>query len=457
MPTTLPPRFVWGAATSAYQIEGAVHADGRGPSIWDHFCRQPGAIRGGDTGEVACDHFHRFAEDIDLLRRLGVDAYRFSISWPRLFPTGEETAALPAGLAFYDRLVDALLEAGITPWLTLYHWDLPQALEEAGGWPARRTVDAFERLARAVVGRLGDRVRHWNTINEPWVAAQLGYAWGVHAPGRRDPSAALAAGHHLLLGHGRAVRFIREGSPGAQVGIVLNMTDFEPASPSVADADATRRADGTLNRWYLDPVFRGAYPEDAIADLRADGLLPEGPLPFVQEGDMETIAAPTDLLGINYYSRGVVRSDRVPEAENLPRTVPPPRPEQLTAFGWEIHPESLTRLLRRVTRDYGPPALYITENGASYGDGPDAEGRIADDRRIAYLEGHLEAAALAIEEGVPLSGYFAWSLLDNFEWAEGFHQRFGLVWVDFATGQRLPKDSFFWYRQRILAHRESVG
>ena len=402
---------------------------------------------------MACDHYHRYAEDIALLRALGVDAYRFSVSWPRLFPSGEERAALPAGLAFYDRLVDGLLEAGITPWLTLYHWDLPQALEDAGGWPMRRTVAAFERLAEAAASLLGDRVRHWNTINEPWVSAQLGYAWGAHAPGRREPAAALAAAHHLLLAHGRAVRIVRDLVPGAQVGIVLNMTDFEPASPSEADADAVRRADGTLNRWYLDPVFRGSYPEDTIADLRGDGLLPPGPLPFVQTGDLEAIATPTDLLGINYYARGVVRSDRVAEADNLPRTVLPPGPDQITDFGWEIHPPSLTRLLLRVSRDYSPANLYITENGAAYHVGPDERGRVRDERRIDYMARHLEACAQAIEGGAPLRGYFAWSLLDNFEWAEGFHQRFGLVWVDVETGRRLPKESFFWYRDRIVAHR----
>lgn len=449
MAATFPPDFTWGVATSAYQIEGAFDLDGRGESIWDRFSRTPGKVHDGDTGDVACDHYHRFPEDIALMAELGVDAYRLSLSWPRLFPTGKEARPLAAGLDFYDRLIDALLAAGIQPWVTLYHWDLPQALQDAGGWPARATVDAFLRFTDAAARRLGDRVKHWNTINEPWVAAWLGYGWGAHAPGLTDPAAALAAAHHLLLAHGRAVPVIRAHAPGARVGIVLNSTDIEPASPSDADADAVRRDDGTLTRWFTDPLYGRGYPDDVVADFRADGVLPDAPLPFLQPGDLDEIAVKTDFLGVNFYMRGVARSTRIPDADNLPRTIPEPGPDKVTDFGWEIAPQALTRLLLRLQRDYDPGALYVTENGAAYHTGPDDDGRVRDHRRVAYLRDHIAACADAMAAGAPLRGYFAWSLLDNFEWGQGYLQRFGLVWVDFQTQQRIPKDSFAWYRDHI--------
>jgi beta-glucosidase len=447
-----PERFVWGAATSSFQIEGATAEDGRGPSIWDTFCRQPGAVKGGDHGDVACDHYHRYPADVALMAALGLRAYRFSVAWPRIFPAGVGDAPLEAGLGFYDRLVDTLLAAGITPWVTLYHWDLPQPLEDQGGWAARGTVDAFVRYADVVTRRLGDRVRHWITHNEPWCVAILGYQTGLHAPGRRDPPAALAAAHHVLLSHGLAVPAIRANCPGAQVGITLNLAPAVSASDSPADRLATRRFDGHFNRWFLDPLHGRGYPEDQVEHYRERGWLPAGPPPFLLAEDLDRIATPTDFLGINYYSRAVIRSDQVPEAENAPRTVPAPPPERCTDIGWEVWPDGLYDLLTRLAREY-PQPLFVTENGAAYHTGPSADGEIHDEARVAYLAGHLAAARRALRDGVDLRGYFAWSLLDNFEWQEGYSQRFGLVWVDYATQRRVPKDSARWYQAVVTSGR----
>ncbi|MGC3999328.1 MAG: GH1 family beta-glucosidase [Anaeromyxobacter sp.] len=447
---TFPPGFVFGAATSAFQIEGAPAADGRGESIWDRFCATPGAIADGTDGRVACDHYHRWPEDLALMRELGLQSYRFSISWPRVFPDGAGPVNA-RGLDFYDRLVDALLANGIEPFVTLYHWDLPQALEERGGWAWRGVVDRFVDLADAVAGRLGDRVTRWATHNEPWCVSHLGYEIGAQAPGRKDPAAALAVAHHVLLSHGRAVPVIRARAPGAQVGIVLNLVPAYPASPSAADAEATRAFDGFFNRWYLDPLFRARYPEDAVADRVRQGHLPGPVLPFVAEGDLEAISAPIDFLGVNYYNRGVIRSSAVPEAENLPRTLPLPRPEELTDMGWEDVPHALEDLLARLYREYRPRALVIAENGCAYADGPDAAGRVADARRVEFLRGHLAACARAAAAGVPLRAFYYWSLLDNFEWAHGYTKRFGLIHVDYATQQRTPKDSARFYREVIAA------
>jgi beta-glucosidase len=441
---SFPPGFVWGVATSAFQIEGATTADGRGPSIWDTFCATPGRVKGGDTGEPACDHYRRWPEDIALMKQLGVDAYRFSVAWPRIFPTGTESRPLEAGLAFYDRLVDGLLEAGITPWLTLYHWDLPQGLEDLGGWRSRGVVDAFERYADAVARRLGDRVDRWITINEPWCAAMLSHELGEHAPGMKDGPAALAAAHHLLLAHGRAVPAIRAAAPGAQVGITLNFTPATPASGSAADAEAARIFDGWFNRWFLDPVTGRGYPADMVAEYQRRGWLAEARVPADLPGDQAEIAVATDFLGVNYYTRAVCRG---PEEGNLPREVP--EPTDLTDIGWEIHPPSLTALLLRLRDATGGQPLYITENGAAWHTAPDPDGRVRDEGRIRYLREHVAACAAAIDAGAPLRGYFAWSLLDNFEWAWGLSQRFGLVWVDFETQARVVKDSGWWFAERV--------
>ncbi len=443
-----PDGFLWGVATSAFQIEGAPEEDGRGESIWDRLAATPGRIADGSDGRVACDHYHRWPEDLELLTRLGVGAYRFSVAWPRVLPGGRGALNV-RGLDFYDRLVDALLERSILPMVTLYHWDLPQPLQDRGGWGARDTAHAFVDYADAVSRRLGDRVRHWITHNEPWCIATLGHEQGEHAPGHRDPAEALRAAHHVLLSHGWAVPVLRRNSQAAEVGIVLNLVPPEPASPSPADREATRRFDGSFNRWYLDPIFRGAYPEDAIQDRVRAGHLAPGPLPFVEAGDLAAIAGPIDFLGVNYYNRAVLRSEVVPEAENAPRAVPLPPASELTDMGWEVHPRGLRALLLRVHREYRPPRIFVTENGAAYADGPDAAGHVADARRVEYLRGHLAACAGALADGVPLAGYFYWSLLDNFEWAHGYTKRFGLVWVDYATLARTPKASFSSYRDVI--------
>jgi len=441
-----PPDFTWGAATSAFQIEGAVTADGRGPSIWDTFTAEPGRISDGSNGAVACDHYHRVAEDVDVLRWLGVRSYRFSVAWPRILPTGRG-AVNTAGLDFYDRLVDRLLGAGIAPCLTLNHWDLPQALHDAGGWPARATVGAFVTYAEAVMQRLGDRVHRVCTHNEPWCISTLGFGIGEHAPGERSWPRALATAHHLLLSHGLAVQAIRAVAPAAEVGIVLNLCPAEPASASRADHDACRAFDGTFNRWFLDPLYGRGYPADVIADHRAAGHLDGGALSFVQDGDLATIATPTDFLGVNYYSRAINRSTTVPEADNAPVLVV--ASDDKTDMDWEVAPDGLLAILRRVHADYAPPRIYITENGAAYGTPPDATGRVPDVARQRYLWRHFAAAQQAIAEGVPLAGYYLWSLYDNFEWAQGYTKRFGLFWLDYATQARLPKDSAYMCRRII--------
>jgi beta-glucosidase len=417
-----------------------------GDSIWDEFARTPGRIEDASNPFIACDHYHRWRDDVDAMRWLGVGAYRFSIAWPRVFPEGRGRVNA-AGLDFYDRLVDALLEASIRPFVTLNHWDLPLALQAAGGWGARDTVDAFVDYAGAVAQRLGDRAAAWATHNEPWCIAHLGHETGAHAPGHRDPMEAMRVAHHLLLSHGRAVPVLRARSKG-EVGIVLNLSPAWPATPREADVRAARSFDAAFNRWYLDPLFHGRYPASAVADRVRRGHLPVADLPFIQDGDMETIAAPLDFLGVNYYSRTVLKAG----ADGEPEAVRMAPERELTDMGWEVYPRGLYDLLLRVSRDYRPPRIYITENGAAWSDGPDAAGHIADGRRVAYLRGHLQAAQEAIAAGVPLHGYFAWSLLDNFEWAHGYRKRFGLYWVDFEDGRRLPKESAFWYRDVIAAN-----
>ena len=442
-----PDDFVFGVATSSYQIEGAVDVDGRGPTIWDTFCRTPGKVHEGHTGDVACDHYHRWPEDVALMKALGVRAYRFSIAWSRIFPTGLEETPNAAGLDFYERLVDGLLEAGIVPWVTLYHWDLPQGLQDRGGWASRETVAAFVRYAEAVGARLGGKVHHFITHNEPWCVAMLGHMAGVHAPGHTDWPEALAVAHHVLLSHGLAVPVLRAASPGAKVGITLNFTPGYPASGSDADRDATRHHDGSANRWYVDPVAGRGYPADMVADYRAMGRLPDGELPFVWPGDLEAIATPTDFLGVNYYSRAIVRAHHVPDHENHPRELHEPGDDRRTDIGWEVYPDGLQDLLVRLGRDYPDWPLVITENGASDATSPGPTGEITDGRRVDYLREHLAACQRAMAQGAPLVGYFAWSFLDNFEWAFGYAQRFGLVWVDYETQARIPKDSAHFFAE----------
>ncbi len=437
-----PDDFVWGAATASYQIEGAVHEDGRSPSIWDTFSHTPGATLDGDTGDVACDHYHRWREDVDILSDLGVSAYRFSLAWPRLQPDGRGPLH-QAGVDFYARLVEALLERGITPWATLYHWDLPQTLEDAGGWPARETAQRFADYAAQVHERLGDRIAHWTTLNEPWCSAMLGYAQGRHAPGRREPAAALRAAHHLLLGHGLALEAMRaQGRADNRHGIVLNLSPVSPATPE--DSDIARRVDGLLNRLYLDPLLRGRYPADVLEDVAA-----VTDVAHVQPGDDRTIAAPLDFLGINYYMRHVVRTGARSEeptpwigAEDVEFTG---RGLPRTEMGWEIDASGLYDVLTRLARDYPPVPLYIAENGAAFADQPAADGTVPDPQRVEYLDSHFRAARDAIADGVDLRGYFVWSLMDNFEWGFGYGKRFGLVHVDYDTLRRTPKDSARWF------------
>ncbi|MET0403185.1 MAG: GH1 family beta-glucosidase [Cystobacter sp.] len=452
---SFPKDFIWGTATSSYQIEGAAQEDGRGESIWDRFSKTPGKVGDGTNGDVACDHYHRYREDVALMKRLGMQAYRFSVAWPRVLPTGRGRVNQP-GLDFYNRLVDTLLEANITPYVTLFHWDLPQALQDQGGWPRRETAEAFVEYADVVARSLGDRVKNWITHNEPWCASLLSHQVGLHAPGIKDFRAALAASHHLLLSHGWAVPVIRAASPGSQVGITLNFSPTEPASPSAADYEAFRHHDGYFNRWFMDPLHGRQYPADMIADYIKAGHLPSEGFSVVRPGDLEAIAAPCDFLGVNYYNRSVQRSDKVSEDKNQPRTVFLAPESEWTEMGWEVHPDSLRRLLLRLHLEYAPRKLYITENGASFSTGPDAEGRVRDERRLSFLKEHFLAAHKAIESGVPLAGYFVWSLMDNFEWDRGYSQRFGIVWVDYKTQQRIPKDSALWYRDVIAANGVSA-
>jgi beta-glucosidase len=434
-----PPGFIWGAATAAYQIEGAWNADQKGESIWDRFSHTPGKIENGDTGDIACDHYHRSQEDIKLMKEIGLQAYRFSISWPRLFPEGR---GLPnqAGIDFYSKLVDNLLENGIEPYLTLYHWDLPQTLQDLGGWPARSTAEAFVEYARLVSQRLGDRVHNWITLNEPYVSAWVGYMEGRHAPGHQDVDEMLAAAHHLLLAHGWSVPVIRENAPDAQVGIVLNLSGMVPASSSYADRAAARIWDGMVNRWYLDPLAARGYPLDVVQHF-------DRPMDFILENDLAAIAKPVDFLGVNYYTRWVVRSEVVPEEENEPRTVfVNPNP---TEMGWEVYPEGLYEILGRIHFDYNFNRIYITENGAAYPDVINSQGQVEDPLRIAYLNEHLKSVSKAIAVGIPVKGYFAWSLVDNFEWAHGYSMRFGLIYVDYETQKRILKSSAEWYQTVI--------
>ena len=428
---------------SAYQIEGAVNADGRGESIWDRFSSIPGKVANGDTGAVACDSYHRYREDVHLMRELGLNAFRFSIAWPRILPEGRGEANV-AGLDYYDRLVDEVLAAGIEPFVTLYHWDLPQALEERGGWPVRDTAEAFAEYVEVVSERLGDRVRNWITQCEPWVVSWLGYGLGEHAPGRTSDADALAAAHHVLLSHGLAAEVLRRRSPDAKVGITIDLVAFHPLTDSAADAQAMKHLDGSRNRWILDPVLRGEYPADLL-----EAFAPI--LPPIEDSDLSTIAAPLDFLGVNYYTRSVVRADPVNgepvmvDAEGVERT----------AMGWEVYPDGLFELLVRLQDDYELPPLYVTENGAAYAD-QRSNGTVEDPSRISYVERHLDAIARAIDRGIRVHGYFLWSLLDNFEWAMGYSRRFGIVYVDYATLERVPKASYRWYRDFIAAQRMPV-
>jgi beta-glucosidase len=444
--SVLPDGFTWGVATSAYQIEGAVAEDGRSPSIWDTFSHTPGKVAGGDTGDVACDSYHRWPEDLGLMKELGVGAYRFSIAWPRIMPDGRGPVN-PAGLAYYDRLVDSLLAAGITPYPTLYHWDLPQALQDRGGWTSRDTAACLAEYASAVAGRLGDRVTNWVTLNEPRCAAWIGHLEGRHAPGLADIDVAVPVSFHLLLGHGLAAQAVRAAAPGARVGLVNVFHTCEPASDRPEDIEATARFDGHVNRWWLDPIHGRGFPADM---QRVYGVeLPEQP------GDLATIATPLDFLGANYYSPAVIADDPDGPAPYA-RDVPPDGVPQ-TMLRWEIRAAGLEQVLVRLAREYGAREVYVTENGSAWADDLTPDGQVHDGGRLRYLEEHLAACGRAVRRGVPLAGYFAWSLLDNFEWDYGYDARFGLVYVDYATQQRVMKNSGRRYAEIIAAHGQRAA
>jgi beta-glucosidase len=443
-PNGFPPGFLWGVATAAYQVEGAASEDGKGESIWDRFCKVDGAIANGDTGDVACDHYHRWREDVETMRRLGLGAYRFSLAWPRIFPEGRGRLN-PRGLDFYDSLVDALLEARIEPAATLYHWDLPQALQDRGGWVNRDTASWFGDYAAAVFARLGDRVKLWMTLNEPQVTAFCGYALGVHAPGVKNLGAAVQSSHVLMLAHARGIQAYRAASPARhRIGIVLDLHPVYPAGDSSADDEAVEIADQQTNRWYLDPVFTARYPAELLALYDKNGVAPQ-----VEPGDMELLAANrVDFLGVNYYFPDRVKAGRSSMLgfepfvdKNAPKT----------EMGWEVHARGLSDLLLRIKRDYSDPVMMVTENGAAYPDTAVSSGRIEDDDRIEYLAGHLREARRAIEAGVKLEGYFLWSLMDNFEWAFGYSRKFGIISVDPRTQDRAWKRSADWYASVVAS------
>ncbi len=466
MSLSLPSGFLWGAATAAAQIEGATHEEGKLDSIWDHFARIPGNVANGDILEPAVDHYHRMPEDVALMRELGLDSYRFSVSWARVKPA--DGAANPAGLDFYSRLVDELLGAGILPWLTLYHWDLPQAVQETGGWANRDTAQRFLDYAHVVYDALGDRVSHWTTFNEPFCSAYLGYAGGEHAPGLMEPRSALAALHHQHLGHGLAVRELR--ARGAQqLGVTLNLTNTIPNDPKdAADIDAARRIDALWNRAFLDPIFKAAYPDDLMQDVAALDFAS-----LIHHGDLETIAQPLDFLGVNYYHDDNVSGHPLPAGTppgvrptDKPGASPfvgsefvtfPPRDLPVTSMGWEINAPGLRTLLVRLGAEYSAlPPMYVTENGSAWDDVVTADGKVHDSDRVAYLEAHVQAIADAIADGADVRGYFAWSLLDNFEWAWGYEKRFGVIHVDYVTQERIIKDSGYALARLIEGSRAAA-
>ena len=430
--------FIWGVATSSYQIEGAANEDGRGQSIWDTFCKVPGKVANFDNGDIACDHYHRFKEDLDLMKWMGVKAYRFSVAWPRVIPDGVGRVN-EMGLDFYDRLIDSLLEREIAPWLTMYHWDLPEALQLRGGWNNREVVEWFGEYGEVLTSRFGDRVKNWMTLNEPFCSAWLGHLYGDMAPGIKDLQTALNVSHNLLMSHGLACQVIRSNVSEANVGIVINVTPAVPATDSQVDSNAAQLADGFDNRWFLDPVFGRTYPADVIDALGAS--------PEIHSGDMELIAQDLDFLGVNFYFRQTVAADQ--NSKPLPIRSVNRENVKKTAMNWEVHPQAFEEILLRISKEYSPKAIYITENGSAWNDEV-INGEIIDDERIDYLVRHLDAMRSARNQGAPILGYFAWSFLDNFEWAYGYEKRFGLIHVDYKTQTRTPKKSALFYRQLLL-------
>jgi beta-glucosidase len=444
-----PPGFGFGVASSAYQIEGATSEGGRGESIWDRFCRIPGRVANGETGDIACDHYHRYPEDLDLMSSIGISLYRFSIAWPRLVPDGKGKPN-PAGIDFYRRLCEGLRERGIAPMATLYHWDLPQAIQDEGGWANRDSALRFAEYAATAFEALDGLVEAWITQNEPWVTAFEGHGYGTKAPGEQDWPTALAVAHHVLLSHGLAVRAFRESAIEAKIGIALNLTPAYPLNGTLEDRAAAHLMDGYHNRWFLDPVLRGGYPPDMVDQFTSRF----GPIEAIEAGDLATIAQPIDFLGVNYYFSTRVFAD--PAEPLLGVGVAAPT-AGTTAMGWEVTPDSLYALLVRLKREYGDIPLVITENGAAFEDEAPVNGHVDDPQRREYLRAHLDSLSRAIDAGVDVRGYCAWSLLDNFEWQHGYSKRFGIVYVDYETLRRVPKASALWYRDLIAAHTEASG
>lgn len=437
-----PEHFVWGSATAAYQVEGAARVDGRGESIWDRYCAIPGNVQNGDTGEEACDHYHRFREDVALMKELGLQAYRFSISWPRVLPQGKGEVN-EKGMAFYSDLVDALLEAGIEPYVTLYHWDLPQALQDEGGWANPQMPSIFLQYAQLIFDRLGGRVRHFITLNEPYCAAFLGNYEGRMAPGLHDFSAAVRCAYHMYIGHGLAVRAFRESRLPGEIGITLNLMGRLPLTDAPADVQAARRADGYLNRWFADPILKGSYPQDMVELYRAQGVV----LPEFEPDALELISQPLDFIGLNYYNDFYVRHD--PSRWPLGFVIENPKNVPLTDREWPITEKGFTDMLLSLTREYGVKKILVTENGASFHDVVGLDGQVNDGARCDYLRRHIRAMHEAMAQGAPVTGYFVWSLLDNFEWTCGYGSRFGVVHVDYATQKRTVKQSGRWYAELI--------
>lgn len=440
---SFPQDFIWGSATSSYQIEGATQEDGRGESIWDVFSRTPGKVFNGDTGEGACDSYHRYQEDVALLKQLGAKAYRFSVAWPRIFPQGDGEVN-QAGLDYYHRLVDELLANGIEPMCTLYHWDLPQALQERGGWDSRDTIDAFVRYAETMFKSFDGKINKWITFNEPWCVSFLSNELGDHAPGNKDFQLALNVAHHILVAHGKTVKSFRSLGIQGEIGFAPNTEWFEPFSQQEQDVEAAQRRLEYFNNWFFDPVFKGIYPERVLNWYKSKGFEPP-----IQQGDMDTIHQPIDFLGINYYTGGVGRNN--PDAGIL-EFEPVAGGFDTTDFDWNIYPQGFLSVLEWVNREYGSIPIYITENGAYYESEASEDGKHHDPKRIAYLQKHLFQLSRAIESGINVKGYMLWSLMDNFEWAFGYSKPFGIVHVDFATYTRTPKDSYYWYQQMIASH-----
>ena len=438
----------WGVATSSYQIEGAYKKDGKGLSVWDTFSQKPNKIKNNENGNIACNHYNLWKDDVKLLSELGVDNYRFSISWPRIFPTGLENKVNSKGIDFYSKLIDELLSYKITPFITLNHWDIPQGIEDIGGWTNRTIIDLFMHYAYTISNHFGDRVKKWITHNEPWCISNNGYLTGNFPPGiKNNGSKYFASIHHLLLSHGKSVPIIKSNSKDSEVGITLNLCPSYPASNSEYDKKACNLFDGKFNRLFLDPIYKAKYPQDILDHFIESNLILEEDLKNIHQNDLFDINTKIDFLGVNYYSRAIIRDNNISKEKNQPITTI--KSSNKTSMGWEIYPKGLYDILLKINKDYDINSIYITESGCAFNTNPDKNGDINDQNRIKYHNDHIKELNKAIDKGVPCKGYFAWSLMDNFEWCEGYSQRFGLIWIDYNNQIRTPKNSFYWYKKMI--------